>query len=129
MSPPTVKLGWLEGRVWATRPAGLLIFALADRVTVESGGRLLIGLGMRRPEALVLVDDAILTLPNGAGYVETKMTPAAARAWAAKATVRSPQGMLELGEQLLAAFEHHTLLYREALARGPGLVVAAEGLS
>ena len=121
---------WLHGKVWATRPAGLLIFALADRVTGESGGRLLIGLGLRRPETLVLLDEAILTLPTGPGtFGETKMTPQAARAWAAKASVRSPEGVLDLSEQLVAAWDHHALLYREALARGPGLVVAAEVLS
>ena len=123
-----ITVSWLHGQVWSTRPSGLLIFALPDRVTVESGGRLLIGLGLRRPEAMVLIDKAVLTLPSGpTTYHETEMTPSAARAWAAKATVRSPQGVLELGEQMLAAWDHHALLYREALARGPGLVVLDDG--
>lgn len=116
---------WVTGQVWATRPAGLLIFAMSDGVTVESGGRLLIGLRLVRPEALVLLDEAILTLPHQHGYQEAKLTPQAARAWCETAKLVGPDGPVVLNEQLVAAWEHHKLLYREAIARGPGLVVAA----
>lgn len=120
----------LRGACWATRPPGLIIFAMPDGVSVESGAQQLLGMRMHRPEPMVLLDEVIMSRQHPSmpppHRQETRVTFDEARAFARRFKVNTPQGVIDLGAELAAALDEHRLLWREALARGPGLVVAAE---
>lgn len=120
----------LRGSCWATRPPGLVIYAMPDGVSVETGGRQLLGLRMQRPERLVLIDEVIVSLPHPTlpppTRQETKMTPAEARAFCLDAQFKTPAGLLRIGDELAAALDEHARLFREELGRGPALVAPVD---
>lgn len=104
---------FLRGSLWTSQPPGIAIIATHEHVTVESGGQILIGLKMHRPEAHVLLDHAVVLV----GGREQHMTPTSAREWAALATLETQRGGIAIGAPLTEAWDAHVERWSAARAR------------
>lgn len=109
MPAPAVR--WSEARIWASIPPGASIQADASGVVVRAPQPLL-GLKIRRPDPIVLIDEAVLVLFGPDGARETVMAVAAARAWAVGGKLTTSSGEVAIGEQLAAAWDYHVDAWR-----------------
>lgn len=115
---------WRHGLVWLSQPPGIVILSTHEHVTVESGGRLLMGMRLRRPEGLaVLLDEVVVAVGVPDGIREQVVSPTTAREFATAGHLDAAGTQINIGQLLLAAFEDHCRRYHEAraAARAGGL--------
>lgn len=117
------RVNFVSASLWASQPPGIAIVSTHEHVTVESGGRILLGAKMHRQNPLVLVDEAFILV----GGQEQRMTPHGARTWAESATLMVSEGELGIGPVLAQAWDDHVARWRRArFGAAPALVAPGE---
>lgn len=116
-----MNVTWKQIHLWQSDPDGLAIVADEVAVRVETPRQLLVTMQMHRPDQFALVDQAVCSQLAKHGPETYAMDLEAARKWAGqmKLNISGPTsaGAVEIGEQLLAAWDAHMALFRSSRAR------------
>lgn len=97
-----------HGEVWMSMPPGVTVLATHEAMTVSVGAEAVLQMAVRRPDAMVLLDQVHVMIATPQGPATTVMTPDQARQWGSGFELPLDQGPLAIGELVTRAFEAHT---------------------